>query len=96
MPSQTHEIRKVLVLSTAHIEPLTMRIAPQLPHFISEHQYGAYFYVGQAGDVTPFEDPEDYPDDLYQCLLYARKLGCDEIKFDSDGEIYDDLNQYPW
>lgn len=91
-----HEIRKVLVLSTAHIEPLTMEIASQLPHFIAEHQYGAYFYVGQAGDVTPFEDPEDYPSDLYACLLYARQLGCEEVKFDSDGPIYEGLKSYDW
>lgn len=91
-----HEIRKVLVLSTAHIEPLTMRRAHHLPNFLADHEYGAYFYVGSVGDVSCIEDPEDYPSDLYACLLYARQLGCEEVKFDSDGPIYEGLKSYDW
>lgn len=91
-----HEVRSVLVLSTAHITKLTSDLAALHPNYIGYHEHGAYFYVGDAGDVTQFNDPEDYPPDLYACLLYARLLGCDEIKFDADGTVYDDLRQYEW
>lgn len=91
-----HEVRRVLVLSTAHLTSTTMKSAEYQPNFTSEHEYGAYFYVGAAGDVTPFEDPEDYPSDLYNCLLYARINNCDEVKFDRDGPVVEGLRTYDW
>lgn len=88
------EIRKVLVLSTAHAKRNTLEVATK--NFIAKGVYETYFYVGDAGDVTAIEDPEDYPPDLYRCLLLAREHGCDEVKFDSDGPVIKGLPTYEW
>ncbi|MDL2342519.1 MAG: hypothetical protein QFB87_05600 [Patescibacteria group bacterium] len=90
------KVRRTLVLSTGHLDQDTMDCAFSLKNWISDFEYGAYFTVGNAGEVTPFEDPEDYPADLYACLLFAKQHGCDEVKFDADGPVVEGLNVYDW
>lgn len=83
------EIRRVLVLSTGHAEPSTIHYFTD-DTFIATHDYGAYFYVPED-----FDDVE-VPDDLRIVLEFARKLNCDEVKFDSDGRFLADLPRYEW
>lgn len=91
-----HEVRRVLVLSTSHLTPTSYESVYFLPNFTSADEYGASFCVGAVGDVTPFEDPEDYPSDLYECLFYARTNHCDDVKFDRDGPVAEGLRTYDW
>lgn len=90
------EIRKVLVLSTSHAKQETMDVAELNLNFTGKFEYGAYFYVGDLGTVDALNDPEDYPTDLYECLMFAKEHGCDEVKFDCDGPILEGLPTYDW
>lgn len=90
MSSKTKfEIRKVLVLSTLHITPETLHHFKQ-PPFIGAFEYGAYFHVRSQFNPQQLTD-EGCPDDLMKVLWFAHDLGCQEVKFDQDGEVYDGL-----
>jgi hypothetical protein len=90
------EIRRVLVLSTAHLKQGTCEAAEFCKNFIGNFTDGCYFYVGDVGSVSMTEDPEDYPPDLYACLFFAAQQRCDEVKFDADGELVKGLTVYDW
>lgn len=89
-------IRRTLVLSTKHLEQETMFNAQGSKNYIASHLYGAYFDVGDVGEITYFEDPEDYPPDLYRCLLFARNNKCDEVKFSVTGPVVEGVPVYEW
>lgn len=84
------EVRKVLVLSTAHLTKDTCLGYKAWP-FIAEYEEGCYFYVGSA--------PENYaeaPADLRLVLAFAKLHGCVEVKFDRDADQVSNLPVYDW
>jgi hypothetical protein len=84
------EIRRVLVLSTAHAKRSTIHEFVGWP-LMFNHTYGSYFCI-------PSDDEwlDDIPEDLRAVLVYARNLGCDEVNFDCDGAYVAGLPTYEW
>jgi hypothetical protein len=77
-----------LVLSTAHISQNTRFLMSQCKFpVIADSEYGFYVYISEY-------EGESLCMDLDECIAYARQLGFDEIKFDADGPIYDELPQH--
>jgi len=84
------EVRKVLVISTAHLTQRTCQEFKKWP-YISDHECGAYFYVGDEPELYT-----DAPGDLQQVLAFAHTLGCVEVKFDQDADYVPNLPRYRW
>ena len=101
-----YEIQRVFTVSTAHItaednEKLEAETArDDVPALIVDSfKYGFYIYV----NLDPKEDkPEedelnwDFSDALKKLIQLARKLKCNYIKLDRDGETYSDLETFDW
>lgn len=96
-------VRMWLDLSTAHL-PAPLREFHTLNQFAAALAYE--MNPGDVGDYRPVllwvpDDPrehaEDYDDDdqpppeVLELQLYARKLGCDYIRFDRDADTVDGL-----
>lgn len=83
-PTSAVETRRVLVLSTAHLSPETIRSLNETPP--------ASWAV--SGGVLPFgyyvyahdEAPEGVQADLMACLSFGRSNGFDYVQFDCDAE----------
>lgn len=91
------EINKMLSLSTAHV---TERTAHIMENFNIDNvviydkpNYGWFVYVPDRLEIEECQDI--CPDDLYECLLFARDNGCDWIMFDCDVEPITELKEYP-
>lgn len=82
--NQGLETRRVLVLSTAHLSPETIRSLNETP--------SSAWAV--SGGVLPFgyyvyahdEPPEGVQPDLMACLDFGRANGFDYVQFDCDAE----------
>ena len=83
------EIRKVLVLSTAHLPPGELADY-NLWTRIAEHDDGVYYYVPEELDTIN----DDLPPALAYVLRFAHRHGCQEVKFDWDGRIVDELPNF--
>jgi hypothetical protein len=86
------EIEPMLVLVTNHLTDFTCNT------FLPAHD-GAVWEKGEYGwFVYVVEDDvdNDVPEDLRQCMEYARSLGCFWIMFDRDGSAIDQLPTYDW
>lgn len=90
----TLEIRKLLVLSTAH---LTAETINRLECTFTDDwpavggDYGEYGWVFYAHDEKAGIGKDQIPDDLWNVMVFARKQGCDNILFDRDAEIIPEL-----
>jgi hypothetical protein len=88
-------VRKFLDISTGH---LTQETRDKLDHgeITSTYYpmtYGWFVWVPDE-PMLPENEPERWPDDLRECILYARSQGCDYIMFDGDAEYCDELRAY--
>lgn len=89
------EIYKIIVISTAHIT---------IDTFCGYLTGGAYpiSYVNDDGfgkivRVTDDDiEEDDYPADLLACMAFAKDNGCDYIRFNGDGNVYEELSLYRW
>jgi hypothetical protein len=83
------EIRKLLVLSTAHMSPATLASIGHLHHSKLPFSGGAidYGWFLYAHD----EQPEGCPEDIWAACQFARSVAAEFIKFDCDGETVDGL-----
>jgi hypothetical protein len=91
----TEEIDKVLVISTAHVTPKTLRIygfeQHVEPHFrVGYHPYGFWLYAAADDEL----EGGDVFDDITAIRAYARSLGCRYINVDADGEVSPNLKEY--
>jgi len=87
----THNIMQMIVLSTGHLDWSTVQLLEHTP-ILSERYpvMGApipYGFLVYAHD----DDDPGIPRDLWACCVYARKQGCDYIRFDAEEDICDDL-----
>lgn len=80
------EICKMMTLSTAHIRKETADYIVNNELASASSEYMDIIYTHPC---TPLAD--DYPEDLLQCLEFARSHGCDFLRLDRDGEIYSDI-----
>lgn len=91
------EIRKILVLSTAHLSPATLAHLNATPsddwgHSGNPIDYGFFMY---AHEERPEFTPElRCPDDVWAICVKARELGADYIKLDCDAEEVEGLEVY--
>jgi len=92
-----HRIRKILDLSMSHL-PLEFREpglltgeSGDIPScIVTRHEYGLWLWVpDDPVDSNCQDDP--VPPAVLEIQLLARKLGCDYVLFDADGELDADL-----
>lgn len=86
------EIKTMMVLSTAHLTLFTCNTALSSydgPVW-NKGDYGWFVYVPE--DI----DARDLPEDLRQCMKFARRKRCRWIMFDRDGPITPELPDYDW
>lgn len=103
---QKYEIQKVLVLSTGHIPMKDMEALYEdadkvigIPTLIVDpFRYGFYIYVNLDENEPKVEDEANWPysEALKKLIKLARSLDCNYLKFDQDGEIYEDLEEFDW
>ena len=88
------EIRKTLVLSTAHITYETNRMlretdAEEWP--CVGGPYSAYGWFVYAHEENLGEGKDRIPDELFAVMQFARAKGCDNVLLDEDAETVDEL-----
>lgn len=90
----THNIMRMLVLSTGHLTGETVRLLDTTPVLSERYPVmGAPIPYGFL--VYAHDDGEDgIPPDLWACCAYARRLGCDYIRFDAEEELADGLEDH--
>lgn len=90
MNQEIHEIRKMLVLSTAHVPP-QFREGSVPGVVLYGQEYGFLMWVpdepieSSEGGAVPTQD------DFLNIQTYARLLDCDYVMFDCDGPEQADL-----
>lgn len=104
----TLEIEKMLVISTAHVSPLTAGCLPKGPEDMTKseearmpewwpifaREEGWLFYV-------PSKDADDpryqqAPFELIQAIRLAEDQGCSWLMLDRDGSRVDQLRTWEW
>lgn len=81
------EIQRTFVLSTAH---LTEQEAQMLDdnELVLADEWSYTLWVGmEANEVTG---------SIYKILQIGKGMDCDCVKFDADGLIYEELEEYDW
>ncbi len=98
-------IDRYLDLSTAH---LTEEVARSMVDegYVDVEGDEAVTYMNVScregvdifGHIMPVDSETDpgWPECIRDCMDYARKLGCDYIRFDRDGATDPDLRHYEW
>ncbi len=85
-----NEVRKLLVISTAHLREETAKSWDARRDDATAHPipYGYFCYV--------FDDGDDIEPEVWAACQLARKLGCQHIKYDCDAFIHDELETFNW
>lgn len=81
------EIKRLLILSTAHIAPAQRENMTSIADDI-EYGWLMWAYDERSSD--------DIGDELWAACEYARANGCDYIMFDRDADAIDDLPKFDW
>lgn len=91
------EIRRMLVLSTAHL-PEHLINGPA-PDGVVRHdfEYGCLLWVPDSPRAESAENEDaPIPEEILHVQLYARKHGCDYVMFDQDGDTVGELRTWEW
>ncbi len=94
-----HEVRTVIVVSTAH---LTAQTAHYLDNTPAKEwpcvggPYGEYGWFVYAQEENGGAGPDAIPDDLFGVMTWGRKQGFDYILFDRDANRVADLPGHDW
>tara|TARA_R100000152_G_C6610545_1_gene64562 strand:- start:21 stop:323 length:303 start_codon:yes stop_codon:yes gene_type:complete len=97
------EIEKTLVASTKHVEKKDFDILDSKEYRwrLRDYDYGALVNLNDgiealsvSGDHTGFSS--ELSEGFRLLVLYAVSLGCDTLKLDCDGPIYNDFPKYNW
>lgn len=89
------EKHNMLALSTGHVSEETAKLMDidQCGLVVYEKEdYGWFVHLPDPLD----EYKESTPKDLYKCMTFAMKQGCDWVMFDCDVEPIDELPVYEW
>lgn len=91
------DIAKILTLSTAHIKPETATMLDNEPNtdnlnlsVYNKARYGWFIYVDSVIDDTL----DHLPEDLKDCIAFAKEQECEWLCLDADGEEIEELNTY--
>lgn len=92
-------VYKYLDCSTTHITEETMRLLDRgeesgLQLTVAPYKYGAFVTV--PDDIDDAERVRAMPKDLLEVLTFAHRRGCYVVRFDSDGDDYDELPRFEW
>jgi hypothetical protein len=92
------DTRKMLCLSTAHVSEATAKMLNDTPYTLWPVVGGpwAYGWLMYAHDERLDSGDKHFPDDLWECCVFARSKGFDYILFDQDADIADGLTFYSW
>ncbi len=109
-PEDELNIQRVLTISTAHIKEWTNTVLSQdfddvqtdetyvndkdwynVLSIYRKGNYGYYLYLDSAYDYVK---ASHLPQDLKDCIAYAKSKNCNILCFDSDGAIIEDLDTY--
>lgn len=90
----THNISRMIALSTGHLTWSTVQLLEHTPISSSHYPvmggpipYGFFVYAhDEQGD-----GPDAIPEDLWACCEFARAQGCDYIRFDAEEDVVDEL-----
>lgn len=96
--SNSFEIYKTMVASTAHVEERDFQALEAFPEIFSceDHYYGTSLYIGSEQGILNEIGSIRISEGLKLLILFALSNGCSWLKLDSDGPIYDDLPHYDW
>lgn len=88
--TETSEICKMLVISTGHLceHACNTYLENEDNLAYPKGEWGYFLYV--------YNEFEELPDSLADCLGYAKDKGCAWIMFEVDGPIMDGLTFYEW
>lgn len=90
------EIRKILVLSTAHVREETGRMLDNTDHELWPVSGGPYGDVGWFVYAHDEDVDGNIPEEMMAVFEFARANGCDNVLFDCDAEVIDDLSHWDW
>lgn len=92
------EIRKTLVLSTAHLrqESAESLMRGRTDTISEELEYGIQVYVEPFGHVNPTHPRFEAMPELYPIWKAAHDQDCGFLFFDRDGEQYDCFESFDW
>jgi hypothetical protein len=93
----------MLVLSTAHVSEATAKTLGNDEMPVSGYDHGKHGWL----IVVPTDDEawekiavdninSEVPDDLFECMAHARKLGCCWLLLDADATEIEALKTYQW
>lgn len=97
--SEPIEIRKSLVLSTAHLRKETVETwndntaegissGVPIPH--------GYMHYAHSPDADGENFPEDMEPEVKEACRLAHKHDCTHLVYDMDGPVYDELEKFEW
>jgi hypothetical protein len=97
------EINRVLVLSTGHLTKDELQRLNKVSYWpVYDYGYGLFVWVPEKVEVSQLflemkaSEREAFSSDLKNILEIAMKLGCQFVRFDCDGPLYEELPQYDW
>ena len=91
-----YEIHKTLMISTAHVRGLDAQRLEDGEHggvAYTLDEYGFLLWVEKDGEGTSFPPLSDA---LRNCIKIAREQGCQYLRLDRDGPVYDGLETFDW
>jgi hypothetical protein len=95
----TLEIRRFVVISTAHVSETTARRLDNTPAKewpCAGGPYGEYGWLVYVHDENAGVGRDAIPTDLFEAMCWARKQGCDYVLFDCDADMIEGLPTYDW
>ena len=96
--SDSFEIYKTMVASTAHCEPYDFDAFRSFPDIFSceDHGYGMSVYLGSEDPILSDLSQVRISEGIKMLVLFAISNGCLWLKIDADGPIYERFPTYDW
>ena len=86
------EIENILTISTSHITEETAAVLENMELVVyKKGNCGWFIYVDSANAIM-----DTIPNDLKECLGFAKSLRCNILCLDSDGPIVENMGVYSW
>jgi hypothetical protein len=84
---------EIPVISTGHLKQETVENLKQHLHVVADYGYGCFAWFGFDG-----EGKDDWPEDLKAVAtwLWTQPGELTWVRFDSDGDIAENLTHYDW
>ena len=89
------DITKCLTISTGHVSKETVRFLMKQDGPLAVYPKGEVGFWIYCSD-TEDNRGRDIPDDLFQCMMLAKKNDCCWLCIDRDGGFTPELKVYEW